>query len=150
MSERARALWSVFWRTFAALALPVVLAAQALDWAVTGNWTSNTIIFGLGLLGAAVGALVALLMAASLGFAETPLGKALRAFVQALAQVLSGFVFVKVADLAQDVKLLEAGIPVVILAFAVAYFANQGPVPNLGTTPSPRSAVRDAFTRKAP
>lgn len=142
------ALWSVFWRTFAALALPVLAAVQVLDWTTEENWKSNAIVFGLGLLGAAVGAGVAVLMASSLGFAETPLGKALRALTQSIAQVLTGLAFNTVADLTSNAKILVAGIPIVVFAFLVAFFQNQGSVPNVGSDgQDQRSAVADAFTR---
>jgi 4-amino-4-deoxy-L-arabinose transferase-like glycosyltransferase len=140
----------VFWRTFAALALPVLLAVQALDWATEENYKANALIFGLGLLGALVGAVVAVLLAVAFGLAATPLGKSLRAALEAVAQVLSGLAFTSASDLPKDVDLLVAGVPIVIFAFLVAFFQNQGAVPNVGSVgASGKSALKDAFTRES-
>jgi hypothetical protein len=127
-------LWSIFWRTFAQLALAVLLAVQVPD-LVDETWIKNTgAAVGLGLLVAFIGGLVAVLWAWGLTPATTALEKATRSAAQAAAGVLGALVLNSAADLVALPKVLVGGLVTVVLAFAVTYFQNQGPVPTPATT----------------
>jgi hypothetical protein len=114
-------LWSIFWRTFAQLALAVLLAVQVPD-LIDDTWIKST--------GTAVGlGLLAVLWAWGLTPAVTALEKATRSAAQAAAGVLGAVVLNTAADLISLPKVLVGGVVTIVLAFAVTYFQNQGPVP---------------------
>jgi hypothetical protein len=121
--------WSIFWRTFAQLALAVMLSVQGLEWVNPDAITLNATTAGLGLLGAAIGGLVAALWAFGLSAAATPLEKAVRSAVQALAGGLGAIVLNETQDFFDlPVVLLGTGVAMVF-AFLVTFFQNQVPGP---------------------
>lgn len=119
-------LWSIFWRTFAALASAALLAFEGVD-ILNGDVRANVTLVGLGLLAAGGGALVAVLIAIGKKPATSALEKAIRAAVEKAAGVIGVFVYNSTADLVNDGRLLQAGIGAVVLAFAITYFGAQAP-----------------------
>lgn len=127
-------LMSIFWRTFAQLALAVLLAVQGLEWVDSGAINVNFETLGLGLLGAFIGAVVAVLWAFGLTAAVSALDKALRSAAQAAAGGLGAIVLNEAADLF-ELPVVLLGIAVsVVFAFAITYLQYQGPTP---PTPQP-------------
>ncbi len=109
----------IFVRTFAQIALPVLVAAGAFVWASDEDVKANATVIGLGLLTAFVGAVVAVLTAYAATPASTALGKATRSAVQAAAGVLATLVFNSVADVTSAGVVLAGGVATVVLAFFV-------------------------------
>jgi len=121
--------WKIFWRTFAQLALAVLLVIQVPD-LVDSTWIRNTAeATGLGLAASLLGAVVAVLWAYIGTPAATALGKAFRSAAQALAGTLGGLVLTQTSDLLTVPKVIVGGLISIVLAFAITYFQNQGPVP---------------------
>lgn len=111
----------IFVRTFAQIALPVLLAAGAYTWATSDDVKANAVVVGLGLLTAFVGAVVAVLQAYAATPAATALGKAARSAVQAIVGVLATLVFNSVSDITDAGVILAGGVATVVLAFVVTY-----------------------------
>lgn len=126
-------LWSIFWRTFAQLALAALLAVQGLDWTNAADVKVNGTTLGVALLAAALGGVVAVLWAFGATPATTAVEKAIRSAAQAAAGGLGALVLNSVTDvLAVPALLLGIGVSVVF-AFAITYFQNQNqPAPIVG------------------
>lgn len=122
-------LWSIFWRTFAQLALAVLLAVSVPE-LIDETWIKNTAeAVGVGLLGAFIGGLVAVLWSFAGSPASTATGKAIRSAAQALAGVLGAVVITTTTDILTLPAVLLGGLVTTVLAFAVTYFQYQGSVP---------------------
>jgi hypothetical protein len=121
--------WSIFWRTFAQLAVPVVVTAQAYDW-VNGDKKVNASLLGFGLLVAFVGGIAAAGYAWVKTPATTALQKSIRSAVQAALGVLVALPVNAVGDVVQWPGLLLGGLSVVVGAFAITFFQNQVPSPS--------------------
>lgn len=121
--------WQIFWRTFAQIALPVLLTAQGYVWATTADAKINATSIGLGLLAAFVGALVAVGIAYGSTPAATAAGKAVRSGVEALVGVAGALVFNSVDDVLQTGTVIAGGVAAIILAMAVTYFQYQAEAP---------------------
>jgi len=120
-------LWSIFWRTFAQLALAALLAVQGLNWTNPDDVKVNATNLGIALLAAVVGGLVAVLWAFAGTAATTAVEKAVRSAAQAAAGGLGALALNSVADVIQ-VPALLIGIAVsVVFAFLITYFQNQVP-----------------------
>jgi hypothetical protein len=117
--------WQIFWRTFAQVGLPVLLAAQGYVWATTQDAKVNATTIGLGLLAAFVAAIVAVGIAYAATPAATAAGKAVRSGIEALAGVVGALVFNSVDDVLKVGTLVAGGVATVILAMAVTYFQYQ-------------------------
>jgi hypothetical protein len=128
-------LWSIFWRTFAQLAAAALLAVQGVDF-LAGDVVNNATALGLALLMAFIGAVIAVLYAFARSPAVSALDKALRSAAQALAGGLGALILNEAADLLALPKFLLGLAVTVVLAFAITYFQNQGPVPQETTTPT--------------
>jgi len=128
-------LMSIFWRTFAALALPYFGVLATVDW-LAADWRAPLIALGLGLLTAALGALVAVGWAWQRGPAVSALAKALRAGAEKILAGLATVVFSQVADLMVLGNLLRLLIPAAVVAFVVTYLQYLGAVPAQPATES--------------
>lgn len=117
--------WSIFWRTFAQLALAAVLAVQGLNWTDPEEVKVNATTLGIALLAAAVGGLVAVLWAFAGSPAASATEKAVRSAAQAAAGGLGALALNSAADVLA-VPTLLLGIAVsIVFAAAVTYFQNQ-------------------------
>lgn len=126
--------WSIFWRTFAALATATLVAAQGYDWA-SGDYKTKVAQLGFGLLLALIGALTAAGWAYVRSPAVTALDKAIRSLVQYLLGAVGAVVINSFADLVSLPKLLVPAIIGAVIAFGLAYFSNQGTVPPATASP---------------
>ena len=133
MNDKAKLLWTIFWRTFAQLALAVVLAVQGLDWVTNEGRKSSSTVLLLGLLAAFIGAVAAVLWAWAATPAVSAIAKAFRSAAQAAAGGLAAIVLNEASDFYSLGKVLGAVLVSVIFAFAITYFQNQGAPP----TPQP-------------
>lgn len=119
--------WSIFWRTFAQLAAPAVIAAQSYDW-VNGDKRVNASLLGFALLVALVGGVTAAGYAWVNSPATTVLQKATRSAAEAALGVLVALPTNAVADVVKWPVLLVGGVSVIIGAFVITYFQNQNVV----------------------
>ncbi len=127
-------LFQVFWRTFAQLALAVLLASAGLNWADPEEAKVNAVTLGLGLLMAAVGGVVAVLWAWGLTPATTAMEKALRSAAQAAAGGLAGLVVNSVQDVLSLPTILIGIVIAVVFAFFITLFQYQSaPTTTTGT-----------------
>jgi hypothetical protein len=122
-----KSLWSIFWRTFAQLALAALLAVQGLNWQDPNTVKVNATNLGIALLGAVLGGVVAVLWAYVATPAATAVEKAIRSAVQAAAGGLGAIALNSVADVLSVGHLLVAVGVSVVFAFAITYFQNQVP-----------------------
>lgn len=125
-----KVMWSIFWRTFTVLAAAVFAAAETWDWASDGASVANVQNVGWLLLGAAVGALVAVGWAYVQTPAVTPLEKAERAAVQAL--LMSGLATATITNASDVIALRDMVVPslaAIALGFLLTFFNTQGGVP---------------------
>lgn len=129
-----KALWSIFWRTFAQLSLAALLAVQGLNWTDPDTVKVNATNLGIALLAAVLGGLVAVLWAYGSSPASTAIEKAIRSAAQAAAGGLGAIVLNSVADVLTIGHLLVAVAVSVVFAFAITYFQNQVPPTNTPTT----------------
>lgn len=127
-------LWSVFWRTFAQLFAPYVAAAMVVDW--LSDYRIGAVQLAIGFFMAAVGGVIAVLIAMKSGLAQTAIAKAFRSGLEALVTVLGGVVVNELADFVTLPRVLIPGLIGVVLAFGLTYFQNQGALP---TPPVPSS-----------
>lgn len=127
--------WNILWKTFAQLAAAALLAVQGYSW-VAENFNASAAATGWALLGAAIGAVLAVLWAFVTSPAVTPLQKALRSAAEKLAGALSGLAIADAADLIEASKLVIPTIVAVVLAFAITYFQNQDAPTPVNTTPA--------------
>lgn len=118
-------LWTIFWRTFAQLALAVVLAVQGLDWVSSGGRKSSSTVLLLGLFSAFIGAIAAVLWAWSSTPAGSAIQKAFRSGAQAAAGGLAAIVINETSDFYSLSKVLTAVVVSVVFAFAITFFQNQ-------------------------
>jgi len=127
-------LWRIFWKTFAALELAVVLAAQGMDWTTDGGqYALNADKLGAMTFMAVLGGVIAVLWAWASTPAVTPLEKALRSAGQAAGAGLATIVVNSIADIVTLGALLIPLVIAVVGAFLVTYFQNQEkPVPTSG------------------
>jgi len=128
-------LMSIFWRTFAQLALAVLLAVQGVEWVNGDAMRVNVESLGLGLLGAFIGGLVAVLWAWAGTPATSALDKGLRSAAQTAAGALGALVLNTTADLFALPQVLLAAAISVVFAFAITYLQYQGPVTDPVPTP---------------
>lgn len=129
--------WSIFWRTFAQLALAALLVIQLPD-LVDSTWIKNTAeATAVTLLGALIGGIVAVLWAFAGSAAVTAIDKAIRSAAQALAGTLGGVVLTSTTDVLTLPQVLVGGITATVLAFAITFFQYQGAVPEPAPTPPP-------------
>jgi hypothetical protein len=120
--------WSIFWRTFAQLAVPAVIAAQSYDW-YNGNARVNATLLSFALLVAAIGGLAAAGYAWVTTPATTVLQKATRSAVEAALGVLVALPVNATSDIVKWPPLIVGGISVVVGAFVLTFFQNQVPAP---------------------
>lgn len=120
-------LFTIGWRTFIALLAPYFLALTTVDWLT--DWRAPLVALGLGVLTAAMGALVAVLWAWRRGTAISALDKAIRAAIEKVAAGLGTVAFNSVADLMTFPNLMRLLIPSAIGAFVVTYLGYLGAVP---------------------
>lgn len=120
---------SIFTKTAASLGLAALIAAQGYDWTTDGRMSSAAVL-GWGLLGAAIGGLLAVAWAFVSSPALTPAGRALRSAVQALvSSPLAALAFKSMSDVEAAADLVVPTAIYAVLAFAVSYFGNYGQVP---------------------
>lgn len=125
--------WSIFWRTFSALELAVVTAAMTWDWA--SDFKANAAKLMLLTVAPFLGALGAAFYAAGKSPAVTAIGKAVRAFFQAVG---GGIAVIGINSFADVIALPNLLVPLIItavLSFAVTFFSAQGTVPPATTSP---------------
>lgn len=130
MSSALKTYWSIFWRTFTVLAASILVAAQGWDWTSDGANVANASNLGWLLLGAAIGGLAAALWSYVNSPAVTPVEKAIRAAVQALLG--SAFFTVTITNTSDVLALKDLIVPsafVIVSAFLITYFNNQGGTP---------------------
>ena|SRR6185436_17970905 len=120
-------LWSIFWRTFAQLALAALLAVQGLNWTNPEDVKVNATNLGIALLAAVVGGLVAVGWAYSGTPATTAIEKAKRSAVQAAAGGIGAIALNQVADVLAFPTLVIGVAVSVVFAFFITYFQNQAP-----------------------
>lgn len=137
MTLDGRTYVSIFTRTFAQLAVAVLLAVQGLDLVSEDGLRVNGTTAGLGMLLALIGAVVATLWAYAGTPAATPLQKALRSAAQAIAGGLGAVVLNESADLFDLPKVLLSIAVATVFAFLITYLQNMGPVPVVITPPNP-------------
>ena len=129
-----KTLWSIFWRTFAQLALAALLAVQGLNWTDPDTVRVDATNLGIALLAAVLGGIVAVLWAYAATPAATAVEKAVRSATQAAAGGLGAIVLNSVADVLSIGHLLIAIGVSVVFAFAITYFQNQVPPVNVEVT----------------
>lgn len=125
-----KVMWSIFWRTFTVLAAAIFAAAETWDWASDGASVANVQNVGWLLLGAVLGALVAVGWAYVQTPAVTPLEKAERAAVQAL--LMSGLATATITNASDLVALRDMIVPslaAIVLGFLLTLFNTQGGIP---------------------
>lgn len=120
--------WSIFWRTFAQLAVPAIVAAQGYDW-VNGDTRYNASLLGFALLVAFIGGVSAAGYAWLKEPATTTLQKATRSAVQAALGVLVALPTNAATDIVQWPALLAGSVSVIAGAFVLTWFQNQGELP---------------------
>ncbi len=120
-------LWSIFWRTFAQLALAALLAVQGLNWTNPDDVKVNATNLGIALLAAVVGGIVAVLWAYAGTPATTAVEKAVRSAAQAAAGGLGAIVLNELGDVLELPTLLIGVAVSVVFAFFITYFQNQVP-----------------------
>lgn len=129
MNDQAKLLWTIFWRTFAQLALAVILAVQGLDWVTSGGRKSSSTVLLLGLLAAFIGAVASVLWAWAATPAVSAIQKAFRSAAQAAAGGLGAIVLNQASDFYNLGKVLAAVLVAVVFAFGITFFQNQGAPP---------------------
>ena len=118
-------LWNIFWRTFAQLALAALLAVAGLNWTNIADVKVNATTLGVGLLGAVIGGVVAVLWAFGAQAAASPLEKAIRSAAQAAAGGLGAIALNSAADVVSLPTVLIGVAVSVVFAFLITYFQNQ-------------------------
>ena len=118
-------LWSIFWRTFAQLALAALIAAQGVSW-LSEDFAASATVTGLALLAAFIGAVVAVLISFAKSPAVTAVEKAMRSAAEKLAGILSVLVINEATDWVSFERLIWPSLVAIGLAFAVTYFQYQG------------------------
>lgn len=130
---------SIFWRTFAQLALAGLLVIQVPD-LVDSTWIKNTAeATGVTLLAALIGAVVAVLWAFAGSPAASAMEKAIRSAAQAVAGTLGGLVLTTTTDILTAPKVVFGGLIATAVAFGVTFLQYQGspPVPTPEPAPPP-------------
>lgn len=117
----------IFIRTFAQLALAVLVAVQGLSWATSADVRVNSTTVGLGLAAAFIGALVAALWAFAGSPATTAIAKACRSAAQAAAGALGAIALNTTSDLVSVPRILAASAAGIVLAFAVTWLSYAAP-----------------------
>lgn len=144
-----RVMLSIFTRTFTVLAAAIFAAAETWDWASDGASVANVQNLGWLLLGALLGALVAVGWAFIQTPAVTPLEKATRAAVQAL--LMSGLATATITNASDLIALKDMIVPslaAIVLGFLITLLNNQGGVPQ-PTDTAIDPAVFSPFNRAA-
>jgi hypothetical protein len=117
----------VFTRTFLVLAGSVLLAVQGLEWADGTLIGNNVLTLGLGLLAAAVGAVLAVAAAYIAGPATTKLQKSVRAFLEKIVAGIGVVAFSTAADVVAFGKLVVPLLIAAVFAFAITYISTEPP-----------------------
>ena len=121
---------TIFFRTFAGLALVALLAAQGSDWTETGDLAVNAQVLGFALLMAAIGGLIAVGWSFASSPAGSTVGRALRSAVQAfLGAPIAAMVIDDSGDFDQLGELIVPALVAAVLAFVVTYLSNFSPAP---------------------
>lgn len=122
--------WSVFTKTFAALAATALLAAQTLKWDTPEDVRTSGTVLGFSLLMALIGGVIAVLWSIVGTPAVTPLGRAIRSAIQALlAAPIAGVVLDSTSDFADVSKMVIPTVAGVVIAFVLSLSMNVGQVP---------------------
>lgn len=117
-------LWSIFWRTFAQLFAPFVLAAVTAAQVADYNVTVTQLLVGA--VVALLGALAAVGAAIQWGSAPTPAAKAVRSLVEALVAGAATLTVTTVADIIALPKALWPMLLGAVGAAVLTFFQNQG------------------------
>jgi ABC-type amino acid transport system permease subunit len=132
-----RTYLTIFFRTFAGLALVALLAAQGADWTDTGDFAVTAQVLAFALLMAAIGGLIAALWAFVASPAGSTLGRSLRSAVQAfLGTPIAALVIDSPDDFDSLPELILPAVIAAVLAFAVTYLSNFAPAPRTEAVPA--------------
>lgn len=129
---------SIFVKTFEALAAAALIGAAGYSWA-TDQAVSSATLLGWSLVGAAIGAVIAVLYAVATQPATTRLGRSLRSGVQALLGTpLAALVVDGVdsqADVTAAVPLVVPAVVMFVLAFGATWLLNGSQLPTTDNKP---------------